>query len=1109
MTTYHQDTSRYKSLTPVEHVRLRKSMYIGDCSGHTEMMYTFIKDDAKTVYTPTVLCNGLEKLFHEAIDNATDNTHRTPPTTDIRVQMTDCTFTCTNDGAHIPVQKSQDNVYTPSTIFLQMHSGSNFEDDKGIRIAAGMNGLGIKLAAILSHSFEVICHDPVVSLTFVQRATDGMLNIHEPIITERTGRCSKHITTSVKFTPNLTYFQGIKTLNILFPRVYTRLVQLSATFGGKVTFWFNGKKIRIRTFKEYVRSYSFDPLPVYYKHADTLEYALACSPHGEHTHVSFVNHLHTPDGGTHVRMLTTQVISTVITYFDKKLSKSALRPTRVQIRNNLTVFCSIMVTNPEFQSQSKRYLTSTISNVYVSPTDILSATRRCGLLDKITSLLSRKETTIMNDALTSKNKKKSIHVENLTDARFAGTSRSTQCSLFVVEGLSAKTFVVSGLAEIGNTIYGIYPVRGKPLNIFNSSQKAIVQNKEIGDLCKILGLRRGVDYSLQSSLDTLRYRHMIILTDADVDGFHICGLLIAFLFKLFPSLVKAGFIKRFVTPIIVAMDTKTNNRKEFFTIHDYNTWCKSTEKTHNKWNIKYFKGLGSSTKCQARSYFRSMKQYLKSMDYDECTADKLQLLFDSKNADRRKKWMINTQPSTLDYTAPRMNICRFVDTEMHDFSMETITRAIPGLDGLKESQRKVLYAVIQKTKTTTNEIKIAQLGAYAAEVTAYLHGEKSIQDTCNKMTHSFVGSNNLNLLEACGNTGSRLQLGNDAASTRYTFTKLMSYTRIVYHTLDDPILTQRTEEGLKIEYETFAPIIPIILINGSTGIATGFRTNIPCHDPFHLIKHIKQRLSGKITVFPPILPYYNGWKGTIIESEKEWLFHGVYTLISDTTKCIITELPVNVATERYKTKVLLPLVEKKYIKDLVEDHPDENSVCFRFDVTESFDTSMLDLVSRMSKGCINVLVDGKLQHFSNTNDLLTVFYTYRLKKYEQRRLYMIQHNQIQVVRLEAKRKFVQLILEGVIVFRNVSKLDMIERLVSHHIPRELCDPFLQMPMISLTMEKVNELTQQIQKIQGVLQCVVQATAESLWFDDLVTLETKLHDTSTSTVLTKKRKRVYI
>jgi DNA topoisomerase-2 len=1096
-----QDTSHYKSLTPVEHVKLRKAMYVGDCSSRKEDVYTYIKEDAKTICSSTIICNGLEKLFLEAIDNATDNTHRTPPTTDIRVHMTKSIFTCTNNGAHIPVQKSLNGVYVPSTIFLQMHSGSNFKDDTEARTAAGMNGLGIKLAAILSHSFEVICYDPVAKLQFVQRATDGMTTVHEPVVTKMSNRRPKHITTSVTFTPNLTHFPGIQSLETLFPRVYTRLVQLSATFGGKVVFWFNGTKIRLKTFKEYVRSYPFKTLPVYYKHSDKMEYALARSPRGEHTHVSFVNHLHTEDGGSHVRMLTTQVISTVFAHFDKKLSKGALRPTRVQIRNNLTVFCSIMVNNPEFQSQSKRYLTTSIPNTHVSSTDILSAARRCGLLDKITTLLSRKETSAMNDALTSKNKKKSVHVENLTDARLAGTSKSTQCSLFVVEGLSAKTFAVSGLAEIGNSAYGIYPVRGKPLNIFNSSQKAIAQNKEIGDLCKIIGLRMGTDYSTVAAIETLRYRHMVILTDADVDGFHICGLLIAFLFKLFPSLVKAGFVKRFVTPVIVA--THKKDRKEFFTVHDYNTWCE--QETNKNWNIKYFKGLGSSTKDQARSYFRDMTRYLKPMDYDDCTEDKLRLLFDSKNADRRKEWMMNTQPSTLNYTAPRMTISRFVDTEMHDFSMETITRAIPGLDGLKESQRKVLFAVIQKTAKNNQEIKIAQLGAYAAEVTAYLHGEKSIQDTCNKMTHSFVGSNNVHLLEACGNTGSRLQLGADAASTRYTFTRLMPYTRNIYHTLDDSILTQRTEEGMKIEYKTFAPIIPMILINGCMGIATGFRTNIPCHDPIILINHIKERLENKVSVFPSLSPYYKGWKGTIQESEKEWLFHGTCTLFSNVSQCTITELPVNVATERYKTKVLLPLIEKKHIKDLIEDHPDENSVCFRFGVMSSFNISMLDLVSRMSKGCINVLVDGVLRHFQDTRELLEVFYTHRLETYNHRRSYMIQHFETQLVRLNAKRTFVQLILDGTVLFRNRSKVDIIKCLVEHHIPPELCDTFLLMSMVSLTKERVDELTQHIQTIQKSLQRTYESTPESLWTDDLTCLENQLYH-HTPMIMSKKRKQ---
>lgn len=1097
-----QDTSQYRTLTPVQHVKLRKSMYVGDCSvrHHATCSYIWDAEENRTKESClTTRCDGLEKLLYEAIDNATDNAHRTPPTTDIRVSMTKDTFTCSNNGVHIPIQTNVcDGTYIPSTIFFKMHSGSNFQDEVEARTAAGMNGLGIKLAAILSRSFTVTCYDPVSKLCFVQCAIDGLDTVHKPVVTKLHARRPKHITTSVTFVPDLTaHFPDLLSLDTLQPRVLTRLVQLSATMGGKVTFWFNGHKIKLRSFKEYVRSFPCRPHPVHYRQSETVEYAVACSPSGEHTHISFVNNLFTEEGGTHVRSLVTQVIAVVYAHFDKKLSKDTVRPTRVQIRNNLTLFCSVTVENPEFQSQSKRCLTRPVAFGGISTSELLSAAKRCGLLERVATIVARKETSLLNDALSSKNKKKSIHVENLTDARFAGTPKSKDCSLFVVEGLSAKTFAVSGLAEVGNVHYGIYPVRGKPLNVFNSSQKAIVQNKEIGELCKILGLRTNTDYSTEKALSTLRYRYMVVLTDADVDGFHICGLLIAFLYKLFPSLLKRGFVKRFVTPVIVAR--RHQQQKEFFTVSDYNTWAKALSPTQ-KWHIKYFKGLGSSTKEQARAYFRNMQRYLKPMEHDVCTDDRVQLLFDSKNADRRKAWMLNTPRTTLDYEASRMTISRFVDTEMHDFSMETITRAIPGLDdGLKESQRKVLFAVIQKaSKNNNQEIKIAQLGAYAAEITAYLHGEKSIQDTCNKMTHSFVGSNNLHVLEACGNTGSRLQLGADAASTRYTFTRLMPYTRHIFNTLDDTILARRTEEGMQIEYVTFAPILPMLLINGSMGIATGFRTTIPCHNPTTLVGHLKDRLRQIITKFPALTPYYRGWKGTVTETDTDWAFHG--TCRRNGTRCTITELPVLIATERYKTKVLLPLLEKKHIRDMVEEHPDENGVCFTFVTTETFRESMLGLVSHMTKGCLNVLVDGSVCHFRDTSALLEVFYKRRLRMYTNRRENMLVRFQAQLRKLTAKCTFVQLVLDGKVTFRNVTKVEIVQCLVTDYkIPRDFCDDFLHMPMISLTKERVDELLRQIQTVRASLVNTEKATPSSLWLLDLEKLVTLI-------TTPKKRKR---
>jgi DNA topoisomerase-2 len=1019
----------------------------------------------------------------EAIDNATDNIHRVPATSEIRVTLDATGFTCSNNGAHIPIQQ-KNGQWVPSTIFTEMHSGSNFSDTATGRIAAGMNGLGIKLAAILSDEFVVECVDPIANLCFSQRATDGLETLEPPKITRATKKQLQGMTTTVHFVPHLAHF-GIDSLELLSDRVYTRLVQLSCTLGGKVRFFFNASRITLRSFQKYIQAFPY--LYAAYTCVDaTAEYGFALSSLEEYSHHSFVNHLYTDEGGTHLRCIESQITGILFAHFDKKKRKNEdVRLSRANIRSRLVVFCSVQTRNPEFKSQAKRCLTSPFSGVILDPLVVLRMAKKCGLLDHLAALLVGKETLALGNALNSR-KKKTVQIENLTDASYAGTSRSGQCSLLVVEGLSAKTFAVSGLAEVGHQRYGIFPLRGKPVNTFSASQATISKNKEIGDLCKILGLVVGRDYSTVDALATLRYRHMVVLTDADVDGYHICGLLLAFLQRLFPSLLQSGFVKRFLTPIIIA--SHRQYKEEFFTVGDYNQWVQSSTE-HAKWSVKYFKGLGSSTKDQARGYFKQLNRYIKPMIMEDDSTDRIALLFDAKKADLRKHWMQTTIPSSLDYTATTMGVTRFVDTELHDFSMETLTRAIPALvDGLKESQRKVLYAAIQKCTANKNqEIKIAQLGAYAAEVTAYAHGEKSIQDTCNKMTHSFVGSNNLHLLDACGNTGSRLQMGADAASTRYTFTRLMPYTRTIFSPLDDPLLVQRTEEGLSIEFSEFAPILPMILINGCTGIATGYRTIVPCHRVQDIIGQLQRRLTTG-EGFIPMRPHYNGWTGTLDETETEWRFTGHYVLEDNNRRCIVTELPVMCATERYKTKVLHALVEKRVIMDLIEAHPDEDSVRFEFTTLSSFEPAMLELTSTISKKCMNLLVDGRIRWFESTTGIMDVFFARRLVMYQRRRCHLLTSWTSERDTLVHRRSFIEHVLEDRIEIRRTTKANILRQATALGIPVLLVESFVQMSFLSLTVDRISELDRQIADLAVRIEHIRKSTPEELWLHDLQVFE---------------------
>jgi len=1014
--------------------------------------------------------DALLKLFSEAIDNAVDNTLRKPSTTHIRVSMDATSIIVENDGAHIPI-KQQDGEWIPTTVFAKQFSGSNFDDETG-REGAGMNGLGITLCAGLSDEFSIQILDPELGLKLVQTWTNRLGSTTGPKITKKKSK-HKNMTTTVKFSPTLSRFKE-QSLEPFHEQVLTRLVQIAATCDVKITF--NGQMIKTNNFKKYIASFGSFKKFMHDRLSPTFEFGVALSD-GEFKHQSFVNNLCTADGGTHVKVVESQVVDTLLNYFKKKFKGPKL--TRHNIRQKLFVFVNMTkLRNPTFKSQSKVFLTTPIPKTIfkIDPKKILANCKRIGLLDQLEELLMSKDDKAMADAMNG-SKKKSISVPKLIDASYAGGVHSKDCSLFLTEGDSARTFVVSGLGKIGPKTHGVFPLRGKLLNCYSASNAQIIANKEITNIVKILGLSK--------NSSTLRYGKVVILTDADCDGFHIMGLILAYFQKFFPELLKNGFIQRMITPVIVA--TKRSEKHEFFSVPDFNRWFVGK----SGYKIRYLKGLGSSTREEAVGYFTNIQNYLKNISINDMGVQQIDLFFNDKRAGDRKEWLTQTDDMDLDYESQEQSVGRFIDTELKQFSQETLTRAIPSLvDGLKESQRKILFACFKKFDSANQPFKIAQLASYTAEKTAYLHGETSLGGAITKMTQGFVGSNNLPLLVPEGQTGSRLQMGADAASTRYTFTKLQPYTRHIFHPDDDAILTYRTEEGQSIEPDHFVPIVPMVLVNGASGIAVGYRTEIPQHNLQDIIKSILHKINHG--TFLDIKPFYEQFRGTITETEDAWLTHGAFT--QNGNKIEITEIPIGVSTDKY-TEYLSKLQDGGKIVRFASSAPDENSVNFVLHVPPTFDPACLKLTKTVTKRCLNLLFpSGTIRTFATINEILVEFYIIRLVAYAKRRRHLIQSYTEQLSYIDAKIKFVKAVLANKIRVRD-SKADILSQALREGISKKLCEEFLKMSILSLSAEKVAKMEEEQKQLRVVLDKTKNTSPEQFYRADLKELRK-----------TKKRKR---
>lgn len=277
----------------------------------------------------------------------------------------------------------------------------------------------------------------------------------------------------------------------------------------------------------------------------------------------------------------------------------------------------------------------------------------------------------------------------------------------------------------------------------------------------------------------------------------------------------------------------------------------------------------------------------------------IDMAFSKKKADERKDWLKGFTPGTfIDHSRSKISYDDFVQKELILFSMADNIRSIPSIaDGLKPGLRKILFGCF-KRRLIKSEIKVAQLAGYISEHSAYHHGDQSLCACIVGMAQDFVGSNNVNLLFPSGQFGTRIQGGKDAASPRYVFTRLSTITRHIFIEDDDHLLTHLYDDGQRIEPEWYAPIIPMVLVNGSEGIGTGWSTMIPNFSPIHIIKNLQRKLDG--LPYHKMHPWYKGFRGHIeeISAEKYRICGRIQKIDPETLH--ITELPIGMWTQTYK-----------------------------------------------------------------------------------------------------------------------------------------------------------------------------------------------------------------
>ncbi|OAT13642.1 DNA topoisomerase II [Blastomyces gilchristii SLH14081] len=1044
--TPKESSERYQKLTQLEHIIKRPDTYIGSIERSTNQMWVYNSESESMEFREVSYVPGLYKIFDEILVNAADNRHNDKNMDEIRVTVNreSGEISVWNNGRGIPIEiHSREKVYIPELIFGHLLTSSNYNDDQQ-KVTGGRNGYGAKLCNIFSTEFTLETADSKLKKKYKQTWTDNMSKMGKPKITD----CKGDDYTKVTFTPDFKKF-GMDGIDDDFEALVKRRVyDLAGTC--KVTVKLNGSRVPVRNFKQYMQMYTNaikkergeeacrDKSEIITDNPDPRwEIGFAVSD-GSFQQVSFVNSIATTSGGSHVNTVADQICNKLVEVVKKKNKTGAtLKP--AQIRNHIFVFVNSQIVNPAFTSQTKEQLTtkpSQFGSKCVLSDDFLKKILKTQVMENIMHFAEKKADQILKKS--DGNRRSRMNNPKLTDANKAGTKDGHHCTLILTEGDSAKGLAMAGRAIVGPDLFGVFPLRGKLLNVRDASVDQISKNAEIQNIKNFLGLQHKKEYT-----DTkgLRYGHLMIMTDQDHDGSHIKGLLINFFQVAFPSLLKIPqFLIEFITPIVKVWKGDPKNptiSKSFFTMQEYETWLEIHG--HDKrWEKKYYKGLGTSTTDDAEIYFRDLDRHLKQFHVmRDHEAELIDLAFSKKKADERKEWLRQFKPGTfLDHTTEEITYTDFINKELILFSMADNIRSIPSvIDGLKPGQRKVLYTCFKLN--VKKDMKVAELSGYVLGLTAYQHGDASLQQTIIGLAQNFVGSNNINCLEPSGNFGSRLQGGSDAASPRYIYTRLSPFARRIFHEADGPLLTYNVDDGQVIEPETYFPVVPMILINGADGIGTGWSTSIPNYNPEEIVANIKRLMVGEPVV--PMQPWFRGFTGEVVSMGGErYKFSGRFSQIGD-NEIEITELPIRSWTQDFKDR-LEEIIKAEKIPSFIKDYKDYNThtkvhFVIQLDekhakktIAEGLEEKLKLTKTLATSNLVAFDSEGRITKYESPEHILQEFYSVRIKLYEKRKQHQLSQMQKDLEKLSNQARFVQMIIDGKLVISKKPKAQLVQEL---------------------------------------------------------------------------------
>lgn len=966
-------TSKCKQIDMREHIK-KRSMWAGSKSNQSIDTYCinkeydkYTKEDVysfklETLKYPPALYKCIDEITVNAIDHFVTHPKEVK---EIKFNLNENgEISIYNNGPGIIIEEVKNihgkTMYTPELIFSQMLAGSNLDDDENKeRIVGGQNGLGAKITAVYSDYFTVETVDEESQQHLIQTFRNGLDIIEQPIITSLKKfkkKSERQPFTKITFLLDYSEFKlKIKSFYpILYKLIESRAWQAAAYTGIKV--YFNDVLIPLKNgFSEFCSMFSeYDVFSTKMTNSSKYPWDICIGvTDGKERQISMVNGVFLNGGGTHIKHIQNHLVEILRDKIEKELKKAKVKFNKNLLLNNLFIFMKGSIPNPEFLSQTKDAISSPIELFKEYTIPVSHHSKIWNLVEPVimSSFLKKQ----LGDLKTRANRGK-VDVPKYREANYCrNPKKCIDCGLIITEGDSASGTAHTGLSskaspDFNYDWFGVYSIQGVPMNALKESNEygkkgtkskevirvpngRLLSNERFASLIKVLGLDFNKKYELNDVGDkqfkTLRYGFIAGLTDQDLDGFNIFGLICVFFMTYWPSLVDRGFIRRIYTPLIRAYPkNKTKNKViEFYTEKEANAWVEQIgeEKAKSNYSFKYYKGLGSHKEAfkEVTQMFKNINEKISTYILDKKAIETMYIYYGT-DTQPRKIALANSimDESTIGLTLP-ISQQFTIDTKLYQRD-NILRKLLSAMDGFVGSRRKVFFTARKVGRT---EIKVSGLASRCVSDANYHHGEASLEKTIVRMAQAYPMARNLPLLQPLGNFGNRASGYKEYAASRYIYTTLnYRLADKLFRKEDEYILEYELSDGKRYEPKCYAPIIPYALCENDQLPATGWQICIHARDINAIFKNVRAMIHGQKNCDP--LPMWcNGFKGEVRISKKRKYFVGVYAYDPEKNIIHISELPPNKWSKSYlkgEDKVCKKPEDKQGIqtKEWVDDYSD-------------------------------------------------------------------------------------------------------------------------------------------------------------------------------------------